>query len=98
MAQFEADFIWGAATSAYQIEGAVASDGRSDSNWDAFCRKPGAIRDYSSGAEACQHYNRWQDDISLMADIGLQAYRFSIAWSRILPGGFGKLNQKGLDF
>ena len=98
MAKFNEDFIWGAATSAYQIEGAVASDGRSDSNWDAFCRKPGAIRDSSSGAEACQHYMRWEEDIRLMAQIGLQAYRFSIAWSRILPEGFGKINQKGIDF
>ena len=98
MNKFRNDFIWGSATSAYQIEGGTASDGRSDSVWDTFCRKPGAIRDHSSGKVACEHLKYWKQDIDLMSQIGLQAYRFSISWSRILPNGFGSVNEQGVDF
>jgi len=95
---FPRDFAWGAATSAYQIEGAHDADGKGESIWDRFCRADGKIRNGDSGDVACDHYNRWEADIALMKRIGLQTYRFSIAWTRILPDGRGKVNQKGLDF
>ena len=95
---FKEDFIWGAATSAYQIEGAHNKDGRTNSIWDEFCKKHGNIRDFSSGEIACNHYVYWKKDVDIMADIGLQAYRFSISWNRILPDGFGNLNERGIDF
>jgi beta-glucosidase len=95
---FPEDFIWGAATSAYQIEGAVAEDGRGDSIWDWFCNRPGAIAGGASGRVACDHYHRWRDDIALMRALGLQAYRFSVAWPRVLPRGWGNVNSPGLDF
>ena len=81
------DFRWGAATSAYQIEGAVAEDGRAPSIWDTFCRVPGAIDNGDTGDVACDHYHRWPEDIALMRRLGLDSYRFSIAWPRVLPGG-----------
>ncbi|GAA5187861.1 GH1 family beta-glucosidase [Rugosimonospora acidiphila] len=92
------DFVWGAATSAYQIEGAVAEDGRSPSIWDTYCRVPGAIDNGDTGDVACDHYHRWQEDVALMRRLGVDAYRFSIAWPRILPDGTGRVNQAGLDF
>src|SRR5258705_198396 len=92
------DFLWGAATSAYQIEGAVAEDGRSPSIWDTFCRVPGAIDNGDNGDVACDHYHRWPQDIELMRRLDLDAYRFSIAWPRVLPEGTGRVNQAGLDF
>jgi beta-glucosidase len=96
---FAHDFRWGCSTSAYQVEGAAETDGRGASIWDKFCEKPGAIRDGSSGAVACDHYNRWSQDIDLASDLGLNSYRFSIAWPRIFPEGRGKEpNKKGLDF
>ncbi len=95
---FPAGFTWGAATSAYQIEGAWNVDGRGPSIWDTFCRRPGRIRTGESGETAADHYHRWAEDVRLMSDIGLNAYRFSIAWTRILPGGHGPINQAGLDF
>ena len=98
MSGFDSDFLWGSATSAYQIEGGTGIDGRTDSVWDTFCRKPGAIRDHTSGEVACEHLKYWKQDVDLMAQIGLQAYRFSISWSRILPDGFGRINEKGVDF
>ena len=98
MPRFPAGFAWGAATSAYQIEGAVAEDGRGQSIWDTFCRKPGAIRDGHTGDVAADHYHRWREDVALMADLGLTAYRFSIAWPRIQPDGSGPANSRGLDF
>jgi len=98
MKGFDEDFLWGSATSAYQIEGGIAEGGRTDSIWDTFCRKPGAIRDHTSGEVACEHIKYWKQDVDLMAQIGLQAYRFSISWSRILPNGFGEINQEGIDF
>lgn len=95
---FPKDFIWGAATSYYQIEGAVDVDGRGESIWDRFCRVPGNIKDGSSGDRACEHYLRIDEDVSLMRLLNLDAYRFSIAWPRIQPFGHGKPNQKGIDF
>jgi beta-glucosidase len=97
-APFPAGFVWGAATSAYQIEGAANGDGRGESIWDRFCRTPGRIRDGAAGDVACDHYHRWREDVALMKELGLKAYRFSISWPRILPEGRGAVNQKGLDF
>ena len=84
---FPADFAWGFAASAYQIEGAAAEDGRGPSIWDTFARQPGAIADGSTGDVACDHYHRYPEDVRLMADLGARAYRFSISWSRVLPDG-----------
>ena len=95
---FPADFVWGFAASAYQIEGAAAEDGRGPSIWDTFSRRPGAIADGSTGDVACDHYHRYPEDVGLMAELGARAYRFSISWSRILPTGTGAVNQPGLDF
>jgi beta-glucosidase len=97
-AAFPPGFQFGAATSAYQIEGAVAEDGRGPSWWDTFAHTPGQIRDASTGDVACDHYHRWEQDLDLMQGLNLQAYRFSIAWPRVLPEGRGRLNQAGLDF
>ena len=91
-------FLWGAATSAYQIEGAAGEDGRGPSIWDTFCRIPGAIADGSSGDIACDHYHRSESDLDLIAELGLEAYRFSIAWPRVQPAGAGAINPRGLDF
>jgi beta-glucosidase len=97
-ARFPADFAWGFAASAYQIEGAAAEDGRGPSIWDTFARLPGAIADGSSGEVACDHYHRYRDDVGLMAELHARTYRFSTSWSRILPSGTGAINQRGLDF
>jgi beta-glucosidase len=97
-AEFPADFRWGCATSAYQIEGATTADGRAESIWDRFCSVPGHIRDGSSGATACDHYHRWPEDLDLAAELGLNAYRFSIAWPRVLPHGRNTPSSVGLDF
>ena len=95
---FPADFGWGFAASAYQIEGAATEDGRGPSIWDTFARQPGTIADGSTGDVACDHYHRYRDDVRLMAELGARAYRFSISWPRILPIGTGSINQPGLDF
>jgi beta-glucosidase len=95
---FDPGFVWGAATSSYQIEGAVAEDGRKPSIWDTFAATPGKIDNGDSGAVAVDHYHRYRDDVALMADLGLRAYRFSLAWPRIQADGSGKINQRGLDF
>jgi beta-glucosidase len=95
---FPKEFVWGAATAAYQIEGGAYEDGKGLSIWDVFCRENGVIKDGCNGDTACDHYHRYAEDVDLMKQIGLQAYRFSIAWPRILPDGTGKLNEKGLDF
>ena len=95
---FPPDFLWGAATSAYQIEGGARADGRGDSIWDAFCRVPSAVLDGETGDVACDHYHRWPDDVRLMARLGLKAYRFSVAWPRVLPEGASRINPAGLDF
>jgi beta-glucosidase len=98
MAQFPKDFVWGAAAASYQIEGAAQVDGRGPSVWDMYCRKTGAVWNGHSGDVACDHYHRYAEDVALMKEIGLQAYRLSIAWPRIQPEGTGKPNEKGLDF
>jgi beta-glucosidase len=95
---FGPDFRWGAATAAYQIEGAVAEDGRSPSIWDTFCQVPGAIDSGDTGEQACDHYHRWPEDVALMRALGLTSYRFSIAWPRVIPDGSGAVNHAGLDF
>lgn len=97
-ARFPAGFVWGSATSAFQIEGAAAVDGRGDSIWDVFCRQPGAILDGSTGDVACDHYRRLEDDLDLLASLGLRAYRFSIAWPRVQPLGEGAWNEAGMAF
>jgi len=95
---FPAGFTWGAATAAYQIEGAANEDGRGESVWDRFCATPGKVRNGDSGAVACDFYHRYHDDIALMRELGIDAFRFSIAWPRVLPEGRGRVNQAGLDF
>jgi beta-glucosidase len=95
---FPADFTWGCATSSYQIEGAAHVDGRAESIWDRFAATPGKIRDGSSGAVACDHYHRWPEDLDIGRDLGIGAYRFSIAWPRIFSERGAQPNQKGLDF
>jgi beta-glucosidase len=95
---FPADFVWGASTSSYQIEGAVDVDGRGKSIWDVFCHTPGKVRDGDTGDVACDHYHRWPEDIELLARGGFKAYRFSTAWPRILPAGAGAVETRGLDF
>jgi len=97
-AEFPRDFVWGAATSAYQIEGATHADGRGVSICDTFCATPGKIRNGDSGQVACDSYHRYPQDIARMRQLGLDAYRFSIAWPRIFPEGRGRLNERGLDF
>ncbi len=95
---FPPGFLWGAATSAYQIEGSPLADGAGASIWHRFAHTPGNTRDGDHGDVACDHYNRWEEDVRLMQQIGLQAYRFSVAWGRVLPEGAGKPNARGLDF
>ncbi|MGC0207297.1 GH1 family beta-glucosidase [Streptomyces levis] len=92
------DFLWGTATSAYQIEGAVAEDGRAPSIWDTFSHTPGKTAGGDHGDVACDHYHRWREDIALMRQLGVNAYRLSIAWPRVVPGGDGTVNPKGLAF
>ncbi|MEU5877219.1 GH1 family beta-glucosidase [Spirillospora sp. NPDC047279] len=95
---FPAGFQWGVATAAYQIEGAVAEDGRGPSTWDTFAHTPGRVKDGHTGDVACDHYHRWPEDLDLMAGLGVDAYRFSIAWPRVVPTGSGTVNAAGLDF
>jgi beta-glucosidase len=95
---FPSDFIWGAATASYQIEGAASEDGRGESVWDRFSATPGKVRGGDSGAVACDFYHRYRDDIKLMRELGIDAFRFSIAWPRVLPNGRGAVNAAGLDF
>ena len=95
---FPTGFLWGAATAAYQIEGAWNEDGRGESIWDRFSHTTGKVHNNDNGDVACDHYHRWREDIALMRELGLQAYRFSIAWPRVLPEGTGAINQAGLDF
>jgi beta-glucosidase len=91
-------FVWGAATASYQIEGAVREDGRKPSIWDTFCDQPGRISNGDTGEVACDHYHRLEEDLDLMATLGLGAYRFSVAWPRVVPDGVGPVNERGLDF
>jgi len=96
--QFPPDFTWGTATASYQVEGAAHEDGRKDSIWDDFARTPGKVANGENGDIADDHYHRWKEDVALMKSLGYQAYRFSLAWPRILPDGRGKVNQAGIDF
>ncbi len=95
---FPKGFLWGAATSSYQVEGAVADDGRGPSIWDTFDHQPGKVLNGDTGEVACDHYHRWEGDLDLLNDLGLRSYRFSVSWPRVQPDGAGKVNQKGLDF
>ena len=95
---FPEGFVWGAATSAFQVEGSTTVDGRGPSIWDTFAATPGKISDGSTGDPAADHYRLWESDLDLIADHGLAAYRFSVAWPRIQPTGSGAVNQAGVDF
>jgi beta-glucosidase len=95
---FPKDFTWGVATASYQVEGAVKQDGRGPSIWDKFSHTQGKILDGHTGDIACDHYNRFSEDIKIIKELGLNSYRFSISWPRVFPEGKGKINQKGLDF
>ncbi|MEA5014783.1 MAG: GH1 family beta-glucosidase [Candidatus Limiplasma sp.] len=95
---FPKDFVWGSATASYQIEGAVKEDGRGESIWDRYCSIPGNVSNGDTGEVACDHYHRFREDVQMMKDMGLKAYRFSIAWPRVLPKGTGQVNPKGLAF
>ena len=96
--RFPPGFTWGFAASAYQIEGAASEDGRGPSIWDTFSHTPGKTANGDTGDVACDHYHRYRDDVRLMAELGAQAYRFSVSWSRVMPAGSGAINQRGLDF
>lgn len=95
---FRKDFKWGVATAAYQIEGAFQEDGKGLNIWDVFCRDEGRIYDGHTGEIACDHYHRFREDVALMKELDIKAYRFSLSWSRILPTGTGKLNPAGVQF
>ena len=95
---FPETFLWGAATASYQIEGAAYEDGKGESIWDRFCHTPGKIEGDATGDEACDHYHRYREDLAIMKQIGLRAYRFSVSWPRIFPKGGGSLNHSGLEF
>ncbi len=95
---FPEGFLWGAATSAYQIEGSPLADGAGPSIWQRFSHSPGLVKNGENGDVACDHYRRYEDDVRLMRDLGLNAYRFSVSWSRVLPEGKGRVNERGLDF
>ena len=96
--RFPASFVWGVATSSFQIEGAATADGRGESVWDVFCRQPGAIADGGNGDRACDHYTRYGADVEMMAALGLRAYRFSVSWPRVQPRGDGTWNEAGFAF
>ena len=92
------DFVWGVSTSSYQIEGAAREDGRGGSIWDTFCRQQGRVKNNDTGEVACDHYHRYAEDVALMRDIGVGAYRFSVSWPRVLPLGRGAANEAGMAF
>ncbi len=98
MNSFPDTFRWGVASSSYQIEGATKQDGRGESVWDMFVRRPGVIAGGGNGDIACDHYNRWQEDVDLLSKLGVNAYRLSVAWPRVMPQGTGNIEQRGLDF
>ena len=95
---FPPGFTWGAATASYQIEGAAEADGRGPSIWDVFSHTPGRVLGGDTGDVACDHYSRYPEDVALMRELGLDAYRFSVAWPRVQPLGSGRVEQRGLDF
>ena len=92
------EFVWGVATSSYQIEGAANEGGRGQSIWDTFCKVPGKVANFDNGDIACDHYHRFKEDLDLMKWMGVKAYRFSVAWPRVIPDGVGRVNEMGLDF
>ena len=92
------DFQWGAATSSYQIEGGAYEDGKGLNIWDVFCQEEGRIFEGHTGDVACDHYHRFREDVEIMKKLGLKAYRFSINWARVLPDGYGKVNEAGVKF
>ena len=94
----EKSFVWGVATAAYQIEGACQTDGKGLNIWDAFSHTPGKVLNGDTGDVACDHYHRYEEDIALMKELGVDGYRFSISWSRVLPTGRGEVNPEGLAF
>ena len=98
LSAFPQDFVWGAATASYQIEGAATDDGRGESVWDRFCATPGKVRNGDTGAVACDFYHHYRDDIALMRELGIDAFRLSVSWPRVIPAGRGPVNAKGLDF
>lgn len=95
---FPKDFLWGSAASSYQIEGGGLTEGRGESIWDRFSHTPGKVTNNENGDVACDHLHLYKDDVKMMADLGLQAYRFSVAWPRVIPAGTGRINEMGLDF
>ncbi len=95
---FPDDFVWGAATASYQVEGAWDTDGKGPSIWDVFCHTAGTVKNGDTGDVACDHYHRFRDDIALMKEMGLKAYRFSFSWPRLLPHGTGEVNERGVEF
>ena len=96
--EFPEGFLWGSATAAYQIEGASSKGGRTPCIWDSFCAVPGKVTNSESGAVACDHYHRFREDVKIMKDLGLPAYRFSVSWSRLLPAGRGEPNPEAVEF
>ncbi|MEO0716166.1 MAG: family 1 glycosylhydrolase, partial [Planctomycetota bacterium] len=95
---FPDGFTWGVASAAYQVEGAAMEDGRGPSVWDAFARRPGAVFEGHTGDVACNQYHRYPEDVRLIADLGAQAYRFSISWPRVMPEGTDRINEAGLAY
>ena len=95
---FRDDFVWGVATSAYQIEGAAYEDGKGENIWDVFCKEKGRVYEGQTGEVACDHYHLFQQDVDMMKQMGVKAYRFSINWARVLPEGYGKVNEAGIAF
>ena len=95
---FKKDFMWGAATASYQVEGAAYEDGKGLNIWDVFCQEEGKVFGGHTGDVACDQYHRFEEDIALMKKMGIQAYRFSVNWARIFPEGTGKINEKGLAY
>ncbi|MDK2829021.1 MAG: 6-phospho-beta-glucosidase [Clostridium butyricum] len=96
--KFPKDFLFGAASASYQVEGAWNADGKGISNWDVFTKIPGKTFEGTNGDVAIDHYHRYKEDIKLMAEMGLDSYRFSVSWPRIIPDGDGEINQRGIDF
>ena len=95
---FNKDFVWGTATASYQIEGAWNEDGRGESVWDVFSHQDGNVYENHTGDVACDHYHKFREDVRLMKELGIKAYRFSLSWSRIFPDGIGEINEKGVKF
>ena len=96
--QFSNDFLWGAASASYQIEGAYLEDGKGENIWDAYCQESGHVAHGENGNVACDHYHLFREDVKMMQKMGIKNYRFSISWTRILPDGTGAVNQKGIQF